>query len=157
MIKHIPTNSSLCVTNFDTHLVSTYNRISTLIHHLLPFLIQITSVTFLIVLTTRSRIKAAESKTPLRQVLNKQFSTQKELYITPIIIVLSALPQTILAFILACTQLHNWQRHALLGAYLISQLPQILGFVLYVLPSSMYKKEFSQTFVAKKCLNCISN
>ncbi|CAF5228830.1 unnamed protein product, partial [Rotaria magnacalcarata] len=73
-------------------------------------------------------------------VLKNQFQIQKELYITPIIIVLSSLPQTILTFSLACTSLAHWQRHTLLGAYLLSYAPQAFGFILYVLPSTVYKK-----------------
>jgi hypothetical protein len=83
-------------------------------------------------------------------MLKKQFRTQKELYITPGIIILSALPQAILSFSLACTQLSTWQRHALLAAFLFSYTPQVLGFILFVLPSSAYKKEFARTLIAKK-------
>jgi hypothetical protein len=42
------------------------------------------------------------------QVLKKQFQTQKALYITTMIIVLSALPQTIVTFSLACTSFITW-------------------------------------------------
>jgi ABC-type tungstate transport system substrate-binding protein len=71
-------------------------------------------------------------------------------FITPITIILSALPQAILSFSLACTQLSNWKQHTLLVGLLLSYVPQILGFILYVLPSSAYKKEFGETTIAKK-------
>jgi hypothetical protein len=71
------------------------------------------------------------------------------------IIVLSALPQTILTFSFACTQLTDWQRHSLLAAYLLSYAPQILGFAIYVLPSTSYTKEFSETLLFKKYLKWI--
>jgi hypothetical protein len=75
---------------------------------------------------------------------------QKELYITPIIIVFSSLPQTILSFSYACTELkQTWQRYTLLTAYFFSYLPQVLGFILYVLPSSMFNHEFQQTLIGK--------
>jgi ABC-type tungstate transport system substrate-binding protein len=89
------------------------------------------------------------------EVLKKQFETQKELYITPTIIVLSALPQTILTFSFACTQLNDWERHSLLASYLLSYAPQVLGFILYVLPSTSYKKELSETFIGKNSLKWI--
>lgn len=149
-IQHIPTGLPVCVTNFNTPLVSNFNQISTLIHYLCPFFIQVVCITLLIVLIAFSRKKTIEAKSTFTQVLKKQFHTQKELYITPIIIILSALPQTILTFILACAQLSDWQRHTLLGAYLLSYAPQVSGFILYVLPSSSYKKEFSQTLLAQK-------
>jgi hypothetical protein len=95
-------------------------------------------------------MKAIGQKITFGEVLKKQFETQKELYVTPTIIILSGLPQTILTFSFACTELNDFQRHALLSSYLLSYAPQVLGFVLYVLPSTSYKKEFSETFIGKK-------
>jgi len=149
IIYYSSTHSSICVTNFDKNFISIYNRISTLIHYLLPFIIQIIAITLLIILAARSRNKTQGSSTTFYQVLIKQFQIQKELYITPIIIILSALPQTILTFSLACTQLNIWHRHLLSITYLLSYAPQILGFILYVLPSSTYKKEFNETLLSK--------
>lgn len=157
IIQDISTGSSICVTNFNTKFISTYNRISTLIHYLVPFFIQIISITFLIVLAARSRVKTVGQKMTFTQVLKKQFASQKELYITPLIIILSALPQTIFTFSLACTQLNEWQRHTLIVSYLLSYTPQLLGFVLYVLPSTNYKKEFYQTFIGQQIAKRISN
>ena len=155
IIQHLSTGSSICVTNFDIKQISTYNRISTLIHYLFPFFIQIICITLLIVLAARSRVKTTGQKMTFGEVLKKQFNTQKELYVTPTIIILSALPQTIFTFSFACTQLSDWQRHILLGSYLLSYAPQILGFILYVLPSTAYKKELYETFIGKKCLKPI--
>jgi hypothetical protein len=149
IIEHLSTGLSICVTNFDTKLISNYNRISTLIHYLFPFFIQIICITLLIVLVARSRMKTAGHKMTFGEVLKKQFETQKELYVTPTIIVLSSLPQTILTFSFACTELNNFQRHTLLCSYLLSYGPQVLGFILYVLPSTTYKKEFYDTFIGK--------
>jgi hypothetical protein len=76
--------------------------------------------------------------------------THKEHYVTPMIIVLSSLPQTILSFSYACTELKQpWQRYTLLTAYFLSYLPQMLGFILYVLPSTTYSEEFQQTIIGK--------
>ncbi len=142
--------SSICVSNFDRSWIVLYNRVNTLVHYLVPFFIQIISITLLNILAARSRAKTTEGNTTFVRMLKKQFRTQKELYITPGIIILSALPQAILSFSLACTQLSTWQRHALLAAFLFSYTPQVLGFILFVLPSSAYKKEFARTLIAKK-------
>ena len=75
--------------------------ISTIIQYLVPFCIQIISIILLIFVVTRSRWKTTGEKVTFRQALNKQFRTQKELYITPMIIICSVLPQTILTFSLA--------------------------------------------------------
>ncbi|CAF1645959.1 unnamed protein product [Adineta ricciae] len=140
---------SMCVVNFEIHPgVAYYNRISVLIHYLLPFSIQIISITMLVWTASQSRAKLA--KESFVEVLKKQFEKQKELYITPIIIVLCLLLQTVLAFAFACTKLNqSWQRHTLLIAYLLSYTPQILGFIFYVIPSTVYKNEFQQTWIGK--------
>jgi hypothetical protein len=150
IIQHLSTGLSICVTNFSSKQISTYNRISTLIHYLFPFFIQIICITLLIVLAARSRMKTAGHRMTFGEVLKKQFESQKELYVTPSIIILSSLPQTIFTFSFSCTELNDFQRHTLLCCYLLSYGPQVLGFILYVLPSTSYKKEFSETFIGKK-------
>jgi hypothetical protein len=92
------------------------------------------------------------ARTTFCEVLKKQFETQKELYVTPAIIILSALLQAIVTFSFACKALTDGQRHTLLGAYLLSYAPQVLGFIFYVLPSTSYKKEFDETSLGKKLL-----
>jgi hypothetical protein len=81
--------------------------------------------------------------------LKQQFKSQRELYITSIVIVLSGLPQTIFSFSFACVQLATWQQHVLLVAYFLSYAPQLLGFVLFVLPSTTYVQEFRATHLPK--------
>jgi hypothetical protein len=150
-------DSLICVTNFNTHCLSIYNRTSTLIHYLVPFCVQLIAITLLIVFAVRSRTRSTGGKMTFHQLLIKQFQTQKELYLMPIIIILSDLLQTILTFSLACTELTIWQRHILIVAYLISYTPKVLGFILYVLPSTTYRKEFSETSIAKILLSWIFN
>jgi hypothetical protein len=82
---------------------------------------------------------------------------QKELYITPLVIILSALPQTILSFSLACTQVSYAKRHILITTLLASYAPQVLGFILYVLPSTGYKKEFEEAPMTKKYFRWMFN
>ena len=141
---------TICVTHFHHSTVAIYNRINTSIHYLLPFSIQIICTIYLLILTSRSRARVMTAKKTFQQIFRKQISAQKELFITPTIIILSALPQIILSFTLACSQLHSWQRHILLITILLSSTPQVLGFILYVLPSSAYKKEFGQTAIGRQ-------
>ncbi|CAF4321268.1 unnamed protein product, partial [Adineta steineri] len=137
--------SDRCIVNFDHPLISLYNRINTLLHYLGTFAIQTIAITLLIILIARSRAKVRGDNTSFGDVFKSMFNSKKELYVTPIIIVLSALPQTILSFSLSCTELSTWQRHTLLIAYLFSYSPQILGFILFVLPSKAYQQELQKT------------
>ena len=53
---------------------------------------------------------------------------------------------------LTCNEPLIWQRHALLIGYFLSYAPQLLGFILFVLPSTSYLKEFRETSIAKTYL-----
>ena len=152
--QQINSSAILCVTNFEHRVVSTYNYVNVLIHHLAPFVIQIIAITLLIVWAARSRAKTTSNRTSdFSQILKNQFRTQKELYITPAVIIFAALPQVIFTSSFACTQLnHDWQRYSLLIAYLFSFIPQICAFLIFVLPSSSYKAEFNKTSIGGKLL-----
>lgn len=142
---------TLCVTNYTQSSVLSYNRINVMVHYYIPFLTQFISITVLLVQVACSRARASNGRQQtFTDILKRQFKTQKEHYLTPAIIVLSSLPQTVLSFSYACTELIPWQRYSLLGTYFLSYLPQMLGFILYVLPSKIYYREFSQTVIGKR-------
>ena len=142
-------NVTLCVTNYTQSSILTYNRINVFIHYFIPFLIQIISITILFIQIACNRARISGST--FWNILIRQIRTQKEQYITPIIIILSSLPQTILSFSYTCTELkQSWQRYTLLTTYFLSYLPQLLGFILYVLPSTTYLEEFRQTPIGKR-------
>lgn len=150
-------NITLCATNYVQQFVSIYNRVNVLIHYFVSFLIQFISVTVLIVQTTRHRqravdMEAVESRqTTCVAIFQKKFQMHKEYYLAPIIIILSALPQAIFSFTYACTELkYEWQRYTLLTTYFLSYLPQMFGFIVYVLPSTAYKEEFQKTLIGRK-------
>jgi hypothetical protein len=147
-----PNENNACIINF-SFKIRIYNRISTLIHYIIPFSIQLLSITLLIILAARSRSRTnTKNSNTFITYLKRQFQSQKELYITPLVIILSGLPQTIFAFSFSCIHLISWQQHALLIAYFLSYTPQLLGFFLYVLPSTNYMKEFRATSLSKTCL-----
>jgi hypothetical protein len=143
--------SSICIPIFRSSVISVYNQATLIFHHLIPFLVQVFMITLLIFLATRSRVRSVGRKTTFKQALKKQFHTHKELYLTPaiIVLILSILPQGILSISIVCTELKHWQRYMLLITYFLSYLPQMLGFILQVLPSSGYTTEFKETSIGK--------
>lgn len=61
-------------------------------------------------------------------------------------IILSALPQFIISFSLACTELDTrWERYLLTIAFFLCYIPQILTFHLYVQSSTYFLGEFYST------------
>jgi hypothetical protein len=150
---------TICTTDYRKPIVLTYNRINVIFQHLLPVIIQIIAISILAMLIARSRMRAtvAQRQSDFATAVRKQLRNNISQYTTPVIIIISALPQTILSFTYACTELRSaWQRHILLSAYLVSYLPQILGFLLDVLPSTKFKTEFKLTIIGRCLLNCFS-
>jgi hypothetical protein len=153
-------NQTLCVINFEQAHILLYDRVTVLFHSLGPFIIQVVSVTRLIVLITQSRAKTRREgkNVSFNNLLMQQFKKQKELYINPAIIILSALPQIVLSFSIACTELSSaWQRYLLLITYFLSYLPQMISLVLHILPSTLYKREFHETSLYKNIFRRLLN
>jgi hypothetical protein len=142
---------SSCIVDYPSK-IRIYDRISVLINYSIPFCLQILSITILIILAARQRSRTGNNRVTYKEYIKRQFKRQKDLYLPPTIIILSSLPQTILSFSFACLKLVVWQQHALLIAYFLSFAPQLLGFVLFVLPSSNYMKEFESTKLSKTIL-----
>jgi hypothetical protein len=77
----------------------------------------------------------------------------KELVIGPgitLIPQLFSLPLFIISFTLYCQNLENsWVRYLLIVSYFTSFIPQLISFMLYVLPSSFYSKEWRATKIGR--------
>lgn len=140
-----------CIANYGTGLILTCNRINTLFQYFVPFFGQIIAISVLIYLVARNRSRLnAQKQKKLSDFLKENLKKQKELYIAPVIIVLSSLPQTILSFMYACNGLkQSWQRKTLLIAYFFSFTPQLVSFLINVLPSTTFRAEFKKTFIGK--------
>ncbi|UJR07018.1 hypothetical protein I4U23_011306 [Adineta vaga] len=125
-----PSGQSTCIVSYPS-IVSTYERITVILHYTIPFCIQILSITGLIILAARSRSRATNNSETFVKYLQRQFQNQKEMYIVPLVIIISGLPQSILSFSFSCVNLSSWQKHLLLIAYLVAYAPQALGFLLF--------------------------
>jgi hypothetical protein len=137
-----------CVAQFPVP-IAIYNQANIATHYSIPFLINFVCTIILIVLIARHRAIADKKKARL-QVFREQISAQKELFIPPLIIIASALPQLIISFYFACKELDiPWQRYILTVAYFLSYLPQTLTFLLYIQPSTFFKSEFHLTRIGK--------
>ena len=76
-----------------TFCVTNYNRINVLVHYFIRFLIQMISITVMIIQIGTSRARATNfQQETFLNLFKKQLKIQKELYITPMIIIFSSLP-----------------------------------------------------------------
>ena len=143
-------SGSWCVGRF-SQFSGRFNRAIVFIHHIVPFILQLICGFVVIVLIARKRASATGGTAV--HLFRGYLVTHKDLFIPACFIILSALPQFIISFSLACTDFNQaWQRYSLTVAYFLSFTPQTLTYVLYIRPSSLFKEEFANTRIGCKWL-----
>ena len=148
LIDDIETNRVWCHVQFNQY-VQMYNTILLSFHFIAPFVLNICSA--LITLTFTSRHKArAHKKDNYGQHLRKQFYVLKHLFISPLILILLALPRLIISFLSGCMKTARDDPWLYLIGYLISFVPPMSLIFVFILPSDVYKTEFKNTFRRSK-------
>ena len=130
-----------CIVSY-THSswLNIYNETINIIHFFAPFSINFISALIIIGIAARNRSVIRKNQT-YREHLREQLRCHKHLLISSTILVILALPRLFISFISGCMKSVRdpW---LFLAAYLISFIPLILIFPIFVLPSKTYKMEF---------------
>jgi hypothetical protein len=121
-----------------------FNSIILAFHFILAFIFNIVSALIIIIHTARQR-STAQKKQSHNGQLRKQFGTLKHLLISPIVLIILALPRLIISFLSGCMKTTRGNPWLYLIGYLISFLPPMLIFIVFILPSKTYKAEFNTT------------
>lgn len=132
----------LCVIRY-TRSLQTYNTITLFFHLLAPFIGNLCSALYIILGTARQR-SAAKTKQTFQQHVLKQISEHKQLLISPIILLVLALPRLIISLVSGCVDPSSSPWLYFCG-YLISFTPPMLIFVVFVIPSELYTKTFKES------------
>lgn len=141
-----------CIIRYPNSYSNALNQlttITTLVHFIGPFVINIISALGIIFVTAQSRSKANKNLS-FRQHIRTQFVLHKNLIISPIILILLALPRIVLAFQLECMQSARDPVTLFLIGYFVSFLPPLLLFIVFIIPSDLYRKAFKRV-VRKPC------
>ncbi|CAF1349610.1 unnamed protein product [Adineta ricciae] len=130
-----------CIVQYSTSL-NIYNSFITLFHFLTPFTINFLSTIIIIIKIARNR-STIQSGLSYSEHLKLQLIQYKHQFMASLILVLLGLPRLVISFINGCMKSphHSW---LFLTGYLVSFLPSMMTFVIYVLPSKMFKDEFDQ-------------
>ncbi|CAF3810618.1 unnamed protein product [Adineta steineri] len=128
-----------CVTHY-SRLVQNYNSTIILVHFLIPFITNLFSAFFIILITTRQR-HAAQPQLTYQQHLFKQLIEHKQILIGPLALVILSLPRLIISLLSTCIKSSRNPWLYLVG-YFVSFVPSMLMFIIFVLPSDLYSKEF---------------
>jgi hypothetical protein len=131
-----------CIVNYGS-VLQVYNSMINTIHFLGPFLINLISSIILITKKSRQQAKIHKQR-PYKEILIEQFKENKHLLTAPIVLVILALPRLIIIFISKCMKSSNDSWLFLLG-YFISFIPPMLTFIVFILASKFYKKEFRKS------------
>ena len=118
-------------------------------HFFVPFIMNIISSLIIIILSTKRRRSIEEGLT-FYEILCEQIREHQHLLIAPFVLIMLLLPRLIISFVAGCMQ-SNRSPWLYLIAYLISFVPPMLTFIIFVLPSKLYKEEFRKTI--KKYIN----
>ena len=131
-----------CIVSYSSELV-VFNQIVHLFHFFVPFILNIISASTIIILSTKRRRKTHKDKIYI-DILREQFQQHRHLLISPIVLVILSLPRLIISFVAGCMS-SNSSPSIYLISYLASFIPPMLTFVIFVLPSKLYKEEFRKT------------
>jgi len=128
-----------CIVSYSSN-VEFYNYIIHSIHFFGPFLVNICSA--IIFVSKQARLKfRLHTDRAYEEHLLEQYREYRHLLISPIVLVLLALPRLIIIFVSKCMQSANDAWLFLIG-YFIAFLPPMLTFIVFVSPSKFYKDEF---------------
>jgi len=131
-----------CIVRYGSTL-EVYNSFIHTVHFFGPFLFNFISSIILIVKKSRQQ-QTLHPDQSYKTILRKQFQEHKHILIAPLVLVILALPRLILTYIRTCMQSESDAWLYLCG-YFISFVPPMLTFVIFILPSKFYKKQFRQT------------
>jgi hypothetical protein len=108
-----------------------------------PFLINLISTIILIVKKSRQQ-SIIHKQQPYKEILREQFQQHKYLLVAPVVLIILALPRLIIASVSKCMKSSDDSWLFAVG-YFISFLPPMLTFVIFIVPSEFYKKEFKKS------------
>jgi hypothetical protein len=120
-----------------------YNSFMYTFHFCGPFLINLISTIILIVKKSRQQ-SIIHKQQPYKEILREQFQQHKYLLVAPVVLIILALPRLIIASVSKCMKSSDDSWLFAVG-YFISFLPPMLTFVIFIVPSEFYKKEFKKS------------
>jgi hypothetical protein len=129
-----------CLVKYPSDAVRTINLVVNILHFTIPFIINVISALIIILKGTKKQA-AMQNKKEYQEVLNLQLHKHKNLLIGPCVLIILGIPRLIISFTSGCMKSTSDSWLFLLG-YFISLVPPLLTFILFVLPSKIYKDTF---------------
>ncbi|CAF1489278.1 unnamed protein product [Adineta ricciae] len=134
-------NRIWCIVEYPTAM-QLYNSIISISHLVLPFIINITSAILIITISTKQQVNLQKRRT-FKRVLQEEIQKHRSFLTGPFVLTILGIPRLILTVVSGCMESSNHSWLFLLGYY-ISLIPTLLTFVLFILPSTIYKQAFDK-------------
>ncbi|CAF0732950.1 unnamed protein product [Adineta steineri] len=131
--------------------VNIYNSFITLFHFLIPFSINIISALWMIISLASTRTNVQRDRS-FQQHLQQQVKEHRHLLYAPCLLILLSLSRLVISFISGCMRSPREPWMYLIGFFL-SFIPSMLTFIVFVLPSTTYKREFTK-MVRETIIRC---
>ncbi|CAF3810862.1 unnamed protein product [Adineta steineri] len=131
-----------CVIRY-SHAVQNYNTAILFVHLIGPFIANLFSALFIIFGTARQRSLAQTSQNYIAHI-REQLREHKQLVISPAILLILAMPRLIISLLSGCVKVSD-KPWLYLCAYFISFTPSILVFIVFVVPSELYRKTLKES------------
>jgi len=131
-----------CIVSYSSFL-QIFNSIINLIHFFIPFLINLISPIIIIKVQIQQRLTVQPDQN-YRQLFYEQCRRHTHLLIASVVLIILSIPRLFISFISTCMKSSGSNSWILLFGYIISFIPLILHFILFVLPSKLFKHEFQK-------------
>ncbi|CAF4009984.1 unnamed protein product, partial [Adineta steineri] len=133
-----------CITRYSPS-IQDYNTAVLFFHLVGPFIVNLLSALFIIFGGAHQRSMARTNQS-FKEHIQQQFSKNKQLIISPIVLLVLSIPRLIISLLSGCvkTSENLW---LYLGPYFVSFTPSMLIFLIFVVPSELYMKAFKQSFI----------
>ena len=131
-----------CIVQFKSVHWRTLSSILSIIHLLGPFLVNLFSTGILIVAISRQKINVRKNKSSqvFTVVLNQQIARYKHLIISPIVLLILALPRLVISLGSLCIDT-TWRNYIFLAGYFISFIPYMTTLFIFIIPAPVYQDE----------------
>ncbi|CAF0942837.1 unnamed protein product [Adineta steineri] len=133
-----------CVLRY-SQSVEKYTTIIQYFHFVVPCAINLFSALYIIINIARQRT-TTRTKFNYRQQLVNQINEHKQLIISSIVLAVLLFPRFLISLLSTCVKASRNPWLYLCG-YFVSFIPSSFIFIIFVLPSNFYKKQFKQSII----------
>ncbi|UJR24163.1 hypothetical protein I4U23_027129 [Adineta vaga] len=134
-------NRVWCVLHY-SKFIQTSTTIIQLFHFIIPFLVNLFSAIFITYNITRRQVSLRNRNRSQKRLIN-QINKHKQLLISPIILILLLFPHLLISLLSGCIKTSRNSSLFLIG-YFISFIPSSFVFIIFVLPSTFYRRQFRE-------------